>query len=321
MDDEILETKPLSRQRRDARFSSFTSVQRKSAHIPVLLHEVIEFLDLKPGKFVVDGTVNGGGHGAEILKRIQPGGTLLGIDWDGSLIEKLKKVFQSGKNVFLVHENYANLPDILKKQRLPKADGLLLDLGFSSEQIERSGRGFSFLKDEPLLMTYSDGEKPVKDILRNLSEKELTDILFRYGEEKFAKRIARAIQTEEEKKPIETTADLERVIRDVVPVNYERGRINPSTRTFQALRIYANNELGNLENVLKNLAHIVKPGGRAVIISFHSLEDRLVKNCFREMERNNQAILLTKKPVTAFEEEARENPRSRSAKLRAIQMA
>jgi len=318
MDDEILETKPLSRQRRDAH-----SVQRKSAHIPVLLHEVIEFLDLKPGKFVVDGTVNGGGHSAEILTRIQPGGTLLGIDWDGSLIEKLKKVFQSGKNVFLINENYANLPDILKKQRLPKADGLLLDLGFSSEQIERSGRGFSFnppADGEPLLMTYSDGEKPVKDILRNLSEKELTDILFRYGEEKFAKRIAHAIQAEEKKKPIETTADLNRVIRDVVPANYERGRINPSTRTFQALRIYANNELGNLENVLKNLAHIVKPGGRAVVISFHSLEDRLVKNCFREMERNNQVTLLTKKPVTASEEEARENPRSRSAKLRAIQM-
>jgi len=286
-------------------------------HQPVLLHEVIKFLEPTAKKFIIDGTIDGGGHATEIIKKISPGGKFLGIDLDNEILKKCKTRIGERKNVILIHGNYADLPEILKTKKLGKADGLLLDLGFSSEQLSDSKRGFSFERDEPLIMTYDDSRKPVKEILKELGENDLAKIIFNFSGEKFAKRIARAIKEQEKIKPIETTRELKDVIEKVAPNAYERGRIHPATRTFQALRIYANDELGNLEKVLSNLPKILRHGGRVVILSYHSLEDRLVKNYFKEMEREKQLKILTKKPITPTFREVENNPRSRSAKLRA----
>ncbi len=291
-------------------------------HIPVLPKEVIEYLKPEQGEFFIDGTVDGGGHAREVLKRIMPGGKFLGVDLDGAMIEKLErdselKDYAKKGEVKLVNGNYADLLKILEKENLPKADGLLLDLGFSSEQLEASGRGFSFKKDEPLLMTYDDAAVPVKDILRQLDEKELADVIYELSGERFSRKIAAAIKQAGRKKKIETTGELNEVIKSTLPKSYERGRIEPATRTFQALRIYANRELENIENVLKQITRIIKPGGRVAIISFHSLEDRTVKNGFRNLYKEGEIEILTKKPVRPSREEERENSRSRSAMLRA----
>ncbi|MDO8516219.1 MAG: 16S rRNA (cytosine(1402)-N(4))-methyltransferase RsmH [bacterium] len=292
------------------------------SHIPVLLYEVIRFLDPHPGEFIIDGTVDGGGHSAELWKKIGPNGKLLGIDWDGSFLETARENILGGdeanESLILVKGNYADLPDILKENDLGKADGLLLDLGFSSHQLT-SGRGFSFREgeNEPLYMTYSDDVPPVAAILRELKESELTDIIREYGEERYARQIAFAIKVREKRSPIRTAGELAETIAQAVPKNYERGRIHPATRTFQALRIYANDELGNLKRVLSSLSEIIRPGGRVVVIGFHSLEDRIVKNAFRDMAKQGTLEILTKKPIEATEEEMHVNPRSRSAKVRA----
>ena len=274
-------------------------------HIPVLLNEVIKVLGPKEGEFFIDGTFGAGGHSAAIKEKIGDSGKLLTIDWD-----------KTG-------ENFADLPKILKEKNLSKADGLILDLGFSSEQLS-AGRGFSFHPpvggDEPLLMTYNIKAKPVKEILKELSAEELAKIIRDYSQERFAKEIAKAIKAQENIKPVETTQELTNVIQKSVPKNYERGRIHPATRTFMALRIYANRELENFEEVLKNVENILKLGGRIAIISFHSLEDRLVKNYFRKYVKEGKMKILTKKPIIASREEIANNPRSRSAKLRAAQM-
>lgn len=276
-----------------------TTIQKIiSPHVPVLLNEVIQFLNPKPGEFFIDGTAGGGGHSRAIQEKIGPTGKLLAID-----LEK-------------TGENYADLPEILKTKDLGKADGLLLDLGFSSEQIE-SGRGFSFQKDEPLFMTYDPKAEPLKEILRGLTEEKIFTIIKDFGEERYAREIAKEIYSQERRQPIETTSELVEAIKRAVPENYERGRINPATRTFMALRIYINHELENLEKALNNLEIILKSGARAVIISFHSLEDRMVKNYFRDSSKVGKMEVLTKKPITASRDEILSNPRSRSAKLRA----
>ncbi|MDO8664642.1 MAG: 16S rRNA (cytosine(1402)-N(4))-methyltransferase RsmH [Candidatus Liptonbacteria bacterium] len=302
-------------------------------HTPVLLNEVLDFLKPEPGKFFIDGTIDGGGHSVEIFRRISPGGTLLGIDLDETMLEKsqqkisaiskseslrLRQGFggQAISKMFFVKGNYADLPEILEKENLPKADGLLLDLGFSSEQLESSGRGFSFKKDEPLLMTYDPSATPVREILKEIDENALADIIFEFSGERFSRKIATAIKTRGRKKSIETSGELNEIIKTVLPKSYERGRIEPATRTFQALRIYANHELENIEKVIKNLPEILKPGGRMVFISFHSLEDRMVKKSFKRMAKQGKLEILTPKPVRPTREEARENPRSRSAMLR-----
>lgn len=300
-----------------------------SIHRPVLLKEVIKFLDPKPGEFIIDGTVNGGGHAEEIIKRISPGGKFLGIDLDIDRIENLKKSFSAGKTteekVFkkLVRGNYADTKEILKNEKMGKADGLLLDLGFSSEQLEKSGRGFSFAPsamNEPLLMTYDRDAKPARELLKELGEKELAKIIFEFSGEKFAMRIARAIKNAGRKKNIETVGDIAEAIAAAVPRNYERGRINPATRTFQALRIYANDELENLKKILETLESVLNPGARVVVVSFHSLEDKIVKNIFKRHKDGGQLEILTKKPVIAEGEEIIKNSRSRSAKLRAARI-
>ncbi len=270
-------------------------------HIPVLLNEVITLLNPQPGEFFIDGTAGAGGHSRAMKEKIGADGRLLAIDWD-----------KTG-------ENYADLAEILAVKKIGQADGLLLDLGFSSEQLG-NGRGFSFQKDEPLLMTYDSKQKPVRELLNELSEQWLADIIKNYGEERYAKPIAAAIKNRARKAPIETTGELADVIRLAVPKSYERGRLHPATRTFQALRIYANHELENLEQVLKDLPKILKPGGRIGIISFHSLEDRIVKNFFRDAAKAGTLKLITKKAVQATRGEALANPRSRSAKLRVAQL-
>ena len=312
-------------------------------HQPVLLKEAIELLDPKPGEFFIDGTVGGGGHSSEILRRVSPGGTLLCVDWDKSAMERAReKISAISKFEFLISKvilvcgNYADLPEILKKQKLGRADGLILDLGFSSDQLE-SGRGFSFGKDESFSMAYGEGQMAngltAVQIVNKFNEHDLADIFWKYGDERFSRRIAKNIVLERKKKPIKTTFDLVGIIRNSVPRNYERGRIHPATRVFQSLRIYVNDELGNLEKLLQNIDQIIKPKGRTLpnfakqnsvgrvaTISFHSLEDRLVKNYFREMEKSGKAEILTKKPIVASKEEIQLNPRARSAKLRAIQI-
>lgn len=291
------------------------------AHTPVLLNKVLELLSPAPGQFLIDGTMDGGGHTSEIIKRITPQGTFLGVDLDKEMVSAAKKKFlgDMGVDINFEESNYTDIPAILKKKKLGLADGLLLDLGFSSNQLE-SGRGFSFRKDEPLLMTYGVGGLTAAEVVNGLSERELSDIFYTYGEERRSRQIAKRIVEARKKKRIMTTGELSSVISGTVGKSYEGGRLDPSTRVFQALRIYVNKELENLAQILAELPSILKPGGRAAIISFHSLEDRLVKQAFRQMESDGVAEILTKKPVTADLEEQRGNPRSRSAKLRAIVM-
>lgn len=295
-------------------------------HIPVLLHEVLGILDLKPGQFVIDGTLGSGGHARELIKGVasdfakaspdRPTGTFLGVDRDAQAISNFHEA-TPGVRVITRQANYSSLPEIISELGLPKADGLLLDLGFSSDQLGRSGlpagrQGFSFQVDEPLLMTYDDSAVPVRDILGRVTEPELAAILSELGEERYAKKIAVSIREQVRRGKMETSQDLVRAVAAAVPGNYEHGRISPATRTFQALRIYANGELEHLKSILEHLDAVVKEGGRVAIISFHSLEDRIVKNYFKTHNR------ITKKPIVATEEELAANPRSRSAKLRAI---
>ncbi len=301
-------------------------------HTPVLLNETIEILNPQPGEFFIDGTIGSGGHAAEIFKRISPNGMLLGIDWDKAMIENVRQKISAISNfqfliskLILKNNNYANLPEILKNEKFGKADGLLIDLGFSSEQLDPpagGGRGFSFQKDEILDMRYSanndnddDNGITAAEVVNSFSEKDLADIIYKYGEERFSRRIAKKIVEERRKKRIITTFELAEIVNRAVP---GRGRLNPATKTFQALRIYVNKELENLETLLKNLYNIIKPKGRVAIISFHSLEDRLIKNYFRDMAKQGKAEILTKKPIRPTFEEIQINPRSRSAKLRAI---
>lgn len=289
-------------------------------HEAVLLKEVLQELDPKPGEFFIDGTVDGGGHAAAIMEKIMPEGKFLGVDWDKQMIVARKKNRKDAAREKYIVGNYADLPAILKKEKLRKADGLLLDLGFSSEQLSRSGRGFSFgesAANEPLMMTYEDGRPSVAELLRSLKEEELANIIFEFGGERMSRRIAKAIFVRQKSHRITTSGELAEVVRSAVPGNYEHGRINPATRTFQALRIYANDELGNLEKVLAELPDILKSGGRVAIISFHSLEDRIVKRTFQALGKAGKLEITTKKPITASREEIAKNPRSRSAKLRA----
>lgn len=286
-----------------------------SSHTPVLLNEVLAALDPKPGEFMIDGTIDGGGHAHAILAKIGTEGVLMGVDWDYEMIERGKLIFKERENVTLVQGNYADLPEILKERKMERADGLLLDLGFSSTQLEYGDRGFSFQKNEILDMRYDQGrDEMAADVVNKKKEQELADIFYKYGEERASRKIAKAIIEARKKKPIITTNDLSEIVAKCV----RKGKTHPATKVFQALRIYVNAELENLETVLKNIGEIVRPGGKIAIITFHSLEDRIVKNAFKELEKHKKAVILTKKPIQATRAEVKENPRSRSAKLRAI---
>lgn len=289
-------------------------------HEPVLLKEIIEYLEPKPGDIVIDGTANGGGHARELLHRIMPGGTFIGIEWDEKLFEALEKDFEFGErksNIILLRGNYKDIAMILKSKGILGADKVLLDLGFSSFHIDQSDRGFSFKKDEPLIMTYSKDQKPVWEWLNKLSESKLTKIIREFGEERYAERIARSIK---KSLPITTSNKLRDVVMSAIPKRFGgKNRIHPATRTFQALRIFANQELENLKLFLESIPQVLNAHGRVAIISFHSLEDRLVKSEFRGLADKGGFKIVTKKPITAGEEEVLGNPRSRSAKLRVIE--
>ena len=273
-------------------------------HIPVLQKEVLKYLDPKPNENFIDCTVGGAGHSLAILERTVPQGKVLGIDQDCEILKNIKR--QS--RFILVCDNFANLKEIVKKEKFGKVQGILFDLGMSSWHLTESGRGFSFKKREPLDMRYSlDNQLTAEKIINFWSKFELEKILREYGEEKKARKIAEKIIEVRKEKPIKTTDSLREIVNEA--------RVAPR-RTFQALRIAVNDELNNLEKSLPQSLEILRPGGRIVVISFHSLEDRIVKNFFKN--RASKGI-LTKKPVTPSEQEIKINPRSRSAKLRAAQ--
>jgi len=286
-------------------------------HIPVLQKEVLKYLDSKPNENFIDATIGEGGHTLAILEKTAPNGKVLGIDWTPQLCKKLSR-FDIDR-LILVNDNFANLKKIVEKYKFQPVAGILFDLGMSSWHLEESKRGFSFQRDEILDMRYNSEVQKVlaKDILNSWSESEIEKILKEYGEEKFTKRIAKEIINQRKVKSIKTTFQLVKIIKKAIPKNYERGRIHPATRTFQALRIVVNDELNNFQTVLPQVVNILKPGGRLVVISFHSLEDRIVKNFFKGQFQKGLLKILTKKPVRPSSEEIKINPRSRSAKLRA----
>ena len=286
-------------------------------HLSVLKNEVIEYLDPKPNENFIDCTFGEGGHALEILKRNGPEGKVLGIEVDKELFEICKVKFKGLKRLILVCDSYSNLKEIVKREGFKKISGILFDLGLSSWHLEESKRGFTFRKDEPLIMSYSEEGKTAKDLLNELSEKEIYQILKNYGEERFAKKIAKEIVKERERKKIETTFQLVEIVKKATPVWYQKRKIHFATKTFQALRIAVNNELENLERALPQALEVLERGGRLVVISFHSLEDRIVKNFFKKSEREGKMKILTKKPISPSQTEIKINKRARSAKLRA----
>lgn len=295
-------------------------------HKTVLLHESVDALNLTKGGIYVDCTAGAGGHTEEIVKRMNDQVKVIGLDLDE---DALKRSEERIKNTNLKSDvlwrlsNFRNFDTVLSEEKIEKVDGFLLDLGFSSYQIEDSGRGFSFLRDEPLEMTLQKSAGPAditaKMIVNEWSEESIANIIYGYGNERFSRRIAREIVSEREKEPIETTSQLVEIIENAVPFFYKKGRIHPATKTFQALRIAVNDELGALEEFLEKSFDFLNKDGRIAIISFHSLEDRIVKNFFRKKKDEEEGVLVVKKPIVPKDEELKENPRSRSAKLRIIQ--
>ena len=282
-------------------------------HVSVLPNEVLTLLDPQPGQTFVDCTVGLGGHTRLIAERVGPTGRVIGLDQDPAMLA-IAAERSKGLPIDFVHANFENLQQSLRRLKVERVDGILADLGFCSDQIADPQRGFSFQTDGPLDMRLdpTNGE-PASAMLRRLHEREIADVIYQYGEERHSRRIAREIIARRKTDPLETTGQLAELVRRCVP----RGKhhsIDPATRTFQALRIAVNDEIGVLERFLTSLPYCLNAGGRAAIISFHSLEDRLVKHAFREKET---WAVLTKKPVTASEEEMASNSRSRSAKLRA----
>jgi len=291
-------------------------------HIPVLQKEVIRYLDPQPNENFIDCTIGEGGHSFAILEKTAPKGKVLGIDWSPELIRKLKSnIKKSKERLILVCDNFANLKKIVKEYNFQQIKGILFDLGMSIWHLEKSGRGFSFQREEPLDMRYNPEQErlTVQEIVNSWQEKEIEKILREYGEERFAKRIAKEIIKERRKKEIKTTFQLIRIIKKAVPVWYQKRRIHFATRTFQALRIAVNDELNNLKKALCQSLEILKPEGKIAVISFHSLEDRIVKNFFKEKSKEKLLKILTKKPIVPTKEELEINPRARSAKLRISQ--
>ncbi len=280
-----------------------------------MTYEVLDYLDAAPGKDIVDCTVGGGGHARAILERIAPYGRLIGIDADEEALGIARSNLEDFKDrVRLIHGNFRDIDSILSKQDLGVVDGVIYDLGISSFQLEKEERGFSIKLDGPLDMRMDGGLRLNAGYLVNkLRRDELADILRSFGEERYAGRIAKAIVAN---RPTVTTRRLAEIVSRAVPVGYRHGRIHPATRTFQALRIAVNGELEALSSSLDKVFDHLKTGGRICVISFHSLEDRIVKNRFRDQAKKNIVKIITKKPLVPKAEEVLSNPRSRSAKLR-----
>ena len=294
------------------------------SHVSVLLNEAVEVLELKNGETVLDCTINGGGHSLAITKKIGKRGVLVGIDEDKNALDRAgDNLAGTGTTVTLEESNFRNLDKVLEKYGIPSVDKVLFDFGLSSDQLENSGRGFSFQKDEPLLMTLGVvpklGQLTALEILNSWKEDDLAEIIFKFGEERLSRRIAHGITEARKKGIIGTTAELRQIIENSVPAYYKHGKIHPATRTFQALRIAVNDELGAIKEGLAKAAAKLNKGGKIAVISFHSLEDRIVKQYFVELSKTGNFKIITKKPIIPGRDEILSNPRSRSAKLRVIE--
>jgi len=311
-------------------------MQKEFQHVPVLLAEVIALRDPQPGMLMVDGTVGGAGHSKEILRRILPGGKLIALDQDREAIQAARQnLLPLGEDNFhLVHSNFVNLRSVLTELNIRAVDGILLDIGVSSYQLDQAERGFSYQHDAPLDMRMNREQGfSARELINSASAAELQRIIWNYGEERWAKRIAEFICAERAVKPIETTGQLGEVIKKAIPSGARQDGPHPAKRTFQALRIAVNKELEILDQALRDGVELLKPGGVMAVITFHSLEDRIVKQAFQALAkgcvcppnlpqcvcgRKPQVRILTGKPIQPSEAELAANPRSRSSKLRAV---
>ena len=308
-------------------------------HRPVMPKEVLDYLKPRPGAVIVDGTLGYGGHAKEIVSRTAPGGRLVGIDKDREALEHAVSVLQEYRDeVSLEQGDYAEMPEILERLEIAGVDGILLDLGVSGPQLDEADRGFSYMRAGPLDMRMDAGqEKSAAEVINHYSQAELADIIRRYGEERWASRIAAFIVRRRQREPITTTEQLVETVKAAIPASARRRGGHPAKRTFQALRIEVNRELATLEEALPRAAATLKEGGRVVVISYHLLEDRIVKRAFAAMSNETptgltkgsdpfvnlptgvRLRLLTRKPVVPSKREISENPRARSAKLRAAE--
>lgn len=304
-------------------------------HVSVLLNECIEALDIKDNGIYVDCTLGGAGHSSHILKNLSTDGTLIGIDQDKDALSAAKERLKSFENVKYVHNNFYNIDAILNELGIEKVDGILADLGVSSYQLDEASRGFSYMQDAPLDMRMNrDNDFSAYEIINNYSEEDLYKIIKNYGEERFAKRIANFIVNRRAEKPIETTFELVDIIKAAIPAKARREGPHPAKRTFQAIRIEVNSELKILNKTIEDGVKRLNKGGRMAIITFHSLEDRIVKLKFRELEnpctcprefpicvcgKLSEVKVISKKGIAPTDKEVEENPRSRSAKLRIIE--
>lgn len=299
------------------------------SHIPVMLYEAVDGLNIRPDGVYVDGTAGGGGHSAEILSRLQSG-TLYSIDQDPDAIATVTERFKDDPNSVIIKGNFSDMKTLLAQKNVFSVDGVLLDIGVSSHQLDDKDRGFSFHEDAPLDMRMSREGLSAADLVNTLSAEELSRILYDYGEEKYARSIANGIVKARADKPIETTLELAEIVKNNVPQKVRRDS-HPARKTFQALRIAVNRELDALEEGLQSAYEMLSPGGRLCVITFHSLEDRAVKRAMKELAqgctcppdfpvcvcgRKPKVKLVTGKPITPSEEEMETNPRARSAKLR-----
>lgn len=302
-------------------------------HKSVLLNETIDGLNIQPDGIYVDGTLGGGGHAYEVCRRLGDKGSIVGIDQDAAAIEAAgNRLKDFGEKVTIVRSNYCDMKSKLHELGIDKVDGIVLDLGVSSYQLDTAERGFSYREDAPLDMRMDTRQKmTARDIVNDYEERELYRVIRDYGEDKFAKNIAKHIVAARKVKPIETTGELTEIIRASIPMKYQKKSGHPAKRTFQAIRIELNRELEVLKDSLDDMIDLLNPGGRLCIITFHSLEDRIVKNAFRKNEnpctcpsdfpvcvcgKVSKGSILTRKPILPSKEEMEENSRAKSAKLR-----
>lgn len=289
-------------------------------HVPVLLQEVLEGLNIQKGDTIVDATLGGGGYTERFCVLAGDSGTVIGIDQDGQYVQEAQERFKEAAcNTYFLAGNFRNIDILLKECGITQVQKVAFDLGLNSMQLAHSGRGFSFQNDEPLLMTMQEtpSEKDItaKQIVNNWSEESIANVIYGYGEEQLARRIAKAIIEARKEGEITTTSQLKSIVESAVK---RRGKIHPATRVFQALRIAVNDELQALEEGLQKAFTVLSPGGRIAVVSFHSLEDRIVKHFFKQLAQEEKAEVMTKKPIQPTDEEREQNPRSRSSKLRVI---
>ena len=304
-------------------------------HISVLLNESVDALGINPDGIYVDGTMGGGGHSEAVVSRLSPKGILIGIDRDTEALDASKKRLSAFDNVRYAHNNYKNVKDVIEEYGIDSIDGAVLDLGVSSYQLDCKERGFSYMEDAPLDMRMNrQNSKSAYDVINTYSEKELADIFFKYGEEKFSRKIAAIIADRRKDKPVETTLELVDIIKAAIPERFRQKGSHPAKRVFQAVRIEVNGELEDLRYALDNFFDVLKPGGRLSVITFHSLEDRIVKTAFNDYAtgctcpkdfpicvcgKKPRGKVITRKPVLPTDEECEYNKRSKSAKLRVVE--